>query len=118
MSARLALSLALLALAALYAGWFGPRGDWIGAAVFALPALLLAADAFRPASRAPFWAGVLALGWFSHGVMTAWTTPADRGYAWAEIALALLAIYLANLPGLRARFGKGRRAAASAPEDG
>ena len=55
-----------------------------------------------------FWASVLALGWFSHGVMSAWSHPETRWLALIEIALALLVIFSASLPGLRARFGKRR----------
>ena len=49
---------------------------------------------------------VLALGWFSHGVMSAWSHPETALLAWVEIALSLLVIALASLPGLRARFGR------------
>ena len=40
-------------------------------------------------ARTGFWAGVLALAWFSHGVMVAWTRPPERLFACAEIALAV-----------------------------
>ncbi|MEE7548878.1 DUF2069 domain-containing protein, partial [Xanthomonas sp. Kuri4-1] len=78
---------ALLALAALYAGWFHDDRHRLAALlVFALPPLLLAVLA--PWHRqARFWAGVLALGWFSHGVMSAWSHPPTRTLAWLEIAL-------------------------------
>ena len=66
---------ALGALALVYLAWFWPAPDrWI------------------------------ALAWFSHGVMAAWTRPAEAGYAAAEILLALAVIVSANWPGLRARF--------------
>ena len=55
-----------------------------------------------------FWAAVLALFWFSHGVMVAWSRPMEAGLATIEIVLALVVILAASLPGLRARFG-GRR---------
>lgn len=106
MSARALLQCTLLALAALYAAWFARAGDWIALAVFAGPALLLVVlGVVRPRSAA-FWAGVLALVWFSHGVMVGWSRPDERGFAWAEIALSLLAIGAANFAALRARFGK------------
>ena len=44
----------------------------------------------------------------SHGVMSAWSHPETRWLALIEIALALLVIFSASLPGLRARFGKRR----------
>lgn len=107
-SARL-LAGALLALAVLYFAWFGRRpAPWAELVVFALPPLLLAAALAWPRLRAHagFWAGVLALAWFSHGVMVAWTRIAERGYALLEIALALLVVFTASMPGLRARFGR------------
>lgn len=102
---RPALACVLLALSALYALWFGRSGEWIAVAVFALPPLLLALAAWFGWRNAGFWAGVLALLWFSHGVMAAWTQPAERGYAWLEIVLAVAVVAIANLAGLRARFG-------------
>lgn len=107
MSARLALACALLALAALYLGWFRAAGA-ATLAIFALPPLALAL-LLRPRPRAAaFWSGVLALLWFSHGVMAAWTRPPERGYALAEIALALAVIFSTNWPALRTRFGRRR----------
>lgn len=94
---------ALLALAALYAAWFARSGDWIAVAVFAAPPLLLAAlVAWRPRA-AGFWSGVLALAWFAHGVMVAWSRPGERGFALAAVALALLVIGAANFEAMRAR---------------
>lgn len=96
---------ALGALALVYLAWFWPAPDrWIALAVFALPPALLAIAHARAFRAAAFWAGVLALAWFSHGVMAAWTRPAEAGYAAAEILLALAVIVSANWPGLRARF--------------
>lgn len=106
MSPRAVLNLMLFALVVLYAAWFARAGAWIAFAVFAAPPLLLMIlGAVRPRVAA-FWAGVLALAWFSHGVMVGWSRPDERGFAWAEIALALLAIGAANFAALRARFGR------------
>ena len=55
-----------------------------------------------------FWAGLFSLGWFSHGVMVAWSRPDHRELALIEIVLALVVFAGATLPGLQARFG-GRR---------
>ena len=99
--------IALLALALLFVAWF--RDDRHAAAallVFALPPLLLALPAWRGGRRAAFWAGVLALFWFSHGVMVAWTRPAEALFAWLEIVLSLVVVGAASWPGLRARFGR------------
>lgn len=107
MTARHVLALALLALMALYAAWFGPGASPTAELlVFALPPLLLAAGVLRNLRTAAFWAAVLALAWFSHGVMVAWSRPAERGYALAEVALSLVIVFAASLPGLKARFAK------------
>ena len=108
MNARQGLVVALLALVVLYGAWFVPRGETVAFVVFAGPAIAFAFAALRQRRTAGFWAGVFALLWFSHGVMVAWTRPAERGLALAEVALALVVVALASLPGLRARFG-GRR---------
>jgi len=92
-----------LALALLYAAWFGPQRDWTALLVFGLPPLLLAAWCHSPRSTAPFWAGVLALLWFSHGVMVAWSHPSERAFAVAEWVLAVVIVMLVGLPGMRAR---------------
>lgn len=107
MSARGWLACALLALALLYAAWFR-AGDAATLAIFMAPPLLLAVLLrWRPRAAA-FWSGVLALAWFSHGVMAAWSRPGERGYALVEVALALLVILAANFPALHARFGRRR----------
>ena len=100
---------ALLALGALFIAWFIEDANPAAAlVVFALPPLLLAAARWRGYRGAAFWAGVLALGWFSHGVMAAWTRPAERGLALAAVALALGVVVASSWPGLRARFGRVR----------
>jgi uncharacterized membrane protein len=114
--ARRLLRIALLALVLLYGAWFGgTRFDdagfdaapqWAALAVFALPPLLLALALPRHGARAGFCAGVLALLWFSHGVMVAWTRVPERWPALAEIVLALVVVFAASIPGLRARFAK------------
>ena len=101
------LLLGLFGLAALFLFWFSREG-WPTLLLFAGPPLLLGALAWRGGHLAPFWAGVLALGWFSHGVMVAWSRPLEAGLATIEIVLALVVVFAASLPGLRARFG-GRR---------
>ena len=56
--------------------------------------------------KAMFWAGVLALFWFSHGVMSAWSHPETAHFAWLELLLALAVIGVSSAPGLRRRFSK------------
>lgn len=95
---------ALLLLAGVYVAWFGARASsWAALAVFALPPAWLAVARLRGNRTAGFWASVLALFWFSHGIMVAWTRPAERGFALAEVALAVVVILAASLPGIRAR---------------
>lgn len=107
MSGRQLLIAVLLALAATFAAWFARSGHVLaGMLVFALPPLLLAIAAWRGWSRANFVAGVCALLWFSHGVMTAWAEPAQRVFAWIELLLALAVVYATSIDGYRARRGK------------
>ena len=102
---------ALLALAALFVLWFHDDKHAVAALlVFALPPLLLALPAWRGGRRAAFWAGVLALLWFSHGVMLLWAEPAARVWALGETLLALLIVHAACLPGWRARRQASRAA--------
>ena len=97
----------LLALAALFAAWFAPTPDpWVALAVFAVPPAILALAHWRGRRSAAFWAGVLALAWFSHGVMVAWTRPPERGLALAETGLALVVVVASSWRGLRARFAR------------
>ncbi|MGY0797817.1 DUF2069 domain-containing protein [Lysobacter sp. A286] len=98
----------LIGLAVLYAAWFAPARDWVALTVFGLPPLALGIAAWFGWRTAGFWASVLALAWFSHGIMAAWTRPAELGFALMETLLALVVIFAANLPGLRARFGTRR----------
>ena len=107
-SARIA-GAALLALALLYAAWFHADRHAVAALlVFALPPLLLAVPTWRGGRRPAFWGGVFALGWFSHGVMVAWTRPGEALFAWLAIVLSLVVIATVSWPGLQARFGRRR----------
>lgn len=108
-AARKLLAAALLALSALYVLWFHNDKHLVAVLlIFVLPPLALLLRVLRGSAKAAFWAGVLALFWFSHGVMVAWSRPAEAGYAWGEIALALLVIFSSSWSGLRKRFGKKR----------
>lgn len=98
---------ALLALALLYAVWFARDPHVLAALMlFALPPGLLAASAALDWKRAGFTAAVLALLWFSHGVMLVWAEPTARLPAGIEILLSLTIIHAACLPGMRARRAK------------
>lgn len=96
----------LLLLAVLYAAWFGGRAEWVSLAVFALPPLWLALRLPRGGARTAFWAGLLALFWFAHGVMVAWSRPPERLFALGAVLASLAVVLAASLPGLRARFAR------------
>lgn len=103
------LAFVLFTLTALYVAWFwNDRHALAAMLVFALPPTLLSVLAWRGWARAGLSAGLISLLWFSHGVMVAWTRPPERAFAFAEILLTLVIIYLASMPGLRARFSKRR----------
>jgi len=109
MNARKVLIVALLLLATLYAFWFAHDAHPVAAPlVFALPPALFAIGVATGRRTAGFWAGVFALAWFSHGVMVAWTRPPEPMFAWWAIALSIVVVFAASLPGLRARFAKKR----------
>lgn len=101
---------ALIALAGLYGVWFHDDPHLLASMlVFVLPPLLLAIAVWRGVGHANFWAGVLALGWFSHAVMIAWARPQDALPAWLAIVLSICIVVAGSLPGLRARFTGKRR---------
>lgn len=103
------LALALAGLTVLFAVWFHGDRHWLATQlIFTLPALLLLLAVLARRRTAGFWSGVIALAWFSHGVMVAWSRPAEATQAWLEILLALLVIGASSLPGLRKRFSKKR----------
>jgi uncharacterized membrane protein len=109
MNAHKTLIGALVALAAVYAFWFARDAHPVAALlVFALPPALCAMAATHGLRTAGFWSGVLALLWFSHAVMAAWTRPPERGFAFMAIALSIVVVFAASIPGLRARFAKRR----------
>jgi uncharacterized membrane protein len=104
---RRALTVLLLALAALYGVWFRDDAHRVASLlVFVAPPLLLALGAWRGARQAVFWSGVLGLGWFSHGVMVAWAHPGQRMPGLMAIVLSIAIILVASWPGLRARFSR------------
>jgi uncharacterized membrane protein len=101
------LATVLLGLAALFAVWFAHDRHWLASQlVFTAPPLLLALGVVTGRGKAMFWAGVLALFWFSHGVMSAWSHPETAHFAWLELLLALAVIGVSSAPGLRRRFSK------------
>lgn len=106
-SSDVALTLSLLAIAALYAWWFRDDGQRTAAwLVLVLPPLLLAPGAWWRGRLSRFWAGVLALFWFCHGVMEAWSEPATRMQGLLLLALSLVVVSTVSWPALQARFGR------------
>jgi len=106
---NLLLALALAILAGLYAWWFRADRHLLAVMlVFVAPPVLLMLGVLARRAAARFWAGVFALFWFSHGVMSAWSHRDTALYAWIEIILALLIVALVSIPGMRARFAAGK----------
>jgi uncharacterized membrane protein len=108
---RIILALSLFALSVLFSLWFHDSRLRIAAMVFfTVPPLLLLVGVLRGSAKAAFWAGVLGLFWFSHGVMEAYTVAAERAYALAEVVLAIMIVVASSWPGVSARFGKKKAA--------
>jgi uncharacterized membrane protein len=115
-TSRVVLALSLFALSVLFSLWFHDSKLRIAAIVFfTVPPLLLLVGVLRGNAKAVFWAGVLGLFWFSHGVMEAYTLVAERAYALAEVALAIAIVMASSWPGVSARFGK-KKPKTGAPE--
>lgn len=108
---RVVLALSLFALSVLFSLWFHDSKLRVAAMIFfTLPPLLLLIGVLRSNAKAVFWAGVLGLFWFSHGVMEAYALPAERAYALTEVVLAITIIMAGSWPGVSARFGKKKTA--------
>lgn len=106
-TSRKVLASALLALSALYVAWMHDDRHALAAMlVFALPPLLLLLFVLRGSAKAAFWSGVMGLGWFSHGIMVAYSRPPEMGFALVETALAVLIVVAGSWPGLAGRFGR------------
>lgn len=96
---------ALLGIAALF--MLGFRTQWQTAIFNALPPLLFATAIALRVRTATFWASIMALFWFSYGVMDAWTFQGStRLHALGITALSVLVIVAGSWAGLLARFGK------------
>ena len=105
--ARRVLMASLCALVARYVIWFvRVHPDNVALVVFALPPALCALGIWRRARTAGLLSAVLALAWFCHGVMTAWSSADERVLALLETALAVAIVFAASWPGLHARFGR------------
>lgn len=109
----------LVALLALQLAWHGllppPRSalGWTALALAVVPLLAVLPGAWRGRPLPLFWANLLVLLYFCHGVTEAWTDPAQRIPALAEVVLAVLVVCAYGLLGLRSR--RAARAAGLLP---
>lgn len=99
------LMIALLLLSAIFA--WGFRTSPATLIFAAAPPFLIAIALVLRMRSAAFWAGVFSLGWFSYGVMEAWTLSGPaRIYALVIVALSLVIVGASSWGGMKARFGK------------
>jgi len=97
-------ALSLLAIAAHYAYWFHDDGQRAAAwLVLVLPPLLLTPGVVLGGRLSRFWAGVLALLWFCHGVMETWSATAMRVHGVVLLLQSLLVVFALSWPALRAK---------------
>lgn len=85
---------ALAALQVLWQAWWMPPAQGsaaLGATVALVPLLLPLLAIGRP-PRALLWAGIIALFYFCHGVMEAWTVPTARFPALLEVLFSVILI--------------------------
>ena len=100
---------AWIALVALQFAWYlvmdppTAGSPWLALALTIPPWLLPLAALGRGIRRALFWAGVVALVFFCHGIVAAWTTPAARVPAMLESVLCALLIGASGWCGVRDR---------------
>lgn len=108
-ASRVVPACALVAIAGLYGWWFRDDAQRVAAwLVLVSPPLLLAPGVLLGARVPRFWAGVLALLWFCHGVMEAWSEVATRAQAWGLIVLSLVVVFSVSWPALASRFDRRR----------
>lgn len=102
----------VLGLGGLLLGWhvlgLWPGGSaWTGW-IFGVPVAVVAGMHAARRVSAPFWAGVVALFAFCHGVMEAWASEGAMVPSMAEAALAVTIVLSASWDGLRARSRRRR----------
>jgi uncharacterized membrane protein len=79
---------------------------WLVTSFFAAPWLIVCVLVFIKHRTFSFWAGTLALFYFSHGVMEAWTQRDIWQLGALEAALCVWVIMAASWDGMKARFTK------------
>jgi uncharacterized membrane protein len=105
---------ALIALHLAWHLWLAPPAAFPIGFVLAIalgPLLLAGVAMLLDVRRGLFWAGFVALGYFSHGVMEAWTSPSIRLLAHAEWLLATMLVVAVGAAGLAERRSARGRAA-------
>lgn len=85
-----------------------PGGSTWTAWLLGLPLAIVAGMHAARRRSAAFWAGVVSLFIFSHGVMEAWASEVARTPAIMEAALSVAIVLAASWDGLRGR-SRGRR---------
>ncbi|MCK7594327.1 DUF2069 domain-containing protein [Pseudomarimonas salicorniae] len=115
-SAAIALFFLLCLLQPVWYLWLAPPASlpaWLALSLALIPLapvmVLLALG--RPSAL--FWAGVVSLLYFCHGVMEGWTVPATRGLGLFEASIAFALVCAVGADGLHRR--RAARAAAGAP---
>jgi uncharacterized membrane protein len=102
----------ILLLAGLVLGWhvigLWPGGSSWASWLLGIPLVAVAGMHVARHRNAAFWAGVVALFTFCHGVMEAWASEAGRIPAVVEGALSVAVVLSAGWDGLRARTRRRR----------
>jgi uncharacterized membrane protein len=115
---RLAIVLfgALSALQPVWHLWLAPPAvlpRWLALLLASLPLLPVAALLALRRPSALFWAGVVSLLYFCHGVMEGWTVAATRGLGIAEALIAFALVCAVGADGWHKR--KAARAVSASP---
>mgnify|MGYP001453187079 CR=1 FL=1 len=79
---------------------------WLVCLFFTLPLLPICLLVFLKHRTFAFWGGTLALFYFSHGVMEAWTVRDIWPLGIGEAAISVWVIIAASWDGMKARFAK------------
>lgn len=118
MSRKIALALfvALCLLQPVWYLWLAPPtllAPWLVLTIFALPLAVVGALFVLRRPSALFWAGVVSLLYFCHGVMEGWSVPEVRLLGTLEALIAFVLVCAVGADGLQRR-----RAAKSAAKSG
>jgi uncharacterized membrane protein len=110
------LFVALCALQPAWYLWLAPPtqlAPWLALTLMSLPLLPVVALLTLRRPSALFWAGVVSLLYFCHGVMEGWTVAATRGLGIVEALIAFALVCAVGADGWQKR--KAARAAAKSP---